>query len=1477
MAVPNNKSDDALLKNLVPLNTLSEQQLGQLLSRIVIQKARRGDYLFREGDSDHQNIYLLSGTVALLSGQKEMDLVSSGTQTARFALAHQLPRKHSARAKNEVTYVCIDSRMLSDMLARSQTESYQVNESESAEKSDWMSLLLRSPVFQQIPPANLQRVMMRMKRVSVSADQTIIQQGDEGDYFYLISRGVCRVSRQPEADHPPVELAQLKAGQGFGEEALISEKPRSSTVTMITDGELVRLSKRDFVELVKQPLSRAIDYPEASGMIDEGALWVDVRIPEEYDAGHLPEAINLPFFSLRFQASSLASDRVYLIYGAEVGQSATAAYLLVERGYEVFMLSEGWSDIAPQAGLEHYEVEAQANNVIDFNRESESPEDCETEQLESENKHLTRDLQHQLATAKHKFEEKLAQYQTEQRLLKQALSAAKRKLEGHEKDAVSTREALTEEVARLRAELADGKDLQHERESSYQESERILKEQLAELEKQLSDLQLQLQEANADAREVNDESSQLDARLQQERNEHAQAEADLQGQVDTLKQQLEEVSAAQQKQLHEASVKAEESSQSIASLEEKLQSVLAESEQFQIRVAQEHAALEEQREKLQQDYDSVKALNETREKEAQEQITAIKRELENSESGLKQLETEKENLLQEQGRLKSEVVELNSQVELRAEQQISERNTLEQQIQKLQDERVALEDELVILRQSSDAAGSEYQVLIDHLKAELDKAQGSIAELNQANQQDRAERNDAESRLNAALSEASRRADEFELELSSVRTAQAAAETEYLRQIAGLEDELEEAVRHQVELEEVKLTLNESLGDMEQVIAQEKVERENLASALKEAAHGNEQLSKQLAGLEGELTQEQQAKREIEDSYKALQQHRTRLEKELDDIRKAGDDADARHQKLLNSLQFELDEARTSLTELNQSHQQQQAERDEAESTLNSALSEAAEQVERLESELTAARQSLESAESDLTRQVADLELQLQSAQQDSDEKTISLQQTASEISELSEKYIQLERQFAQEQTAVACLSQDLEDKKRQLEDIQQEYAEQQQKAAEADAEHAQTLNGLQEKLATAETEALTNSDALSEIRIELKKLDEQRITLAARLEEEQHNADFLKRSLATAEDAIEISEGALQERSGQFDTLKTQLEALETDKRGLEQRLQELLDNQNERENAFLETERSYRETLEQTNKELAAARSELEKARAEEIEREAGRNIQLEVLQAEKSEIEIESAESQNRLQAKLQAFEVSTAEQQQYVQRLERELSALQSELGEMTGAKGEAQDSAEALQAAQQEIARLTKNIDGLREVQLEMETQLSDGSEEEILKLRSELELEEKKRRSAEELARQADVLRRERAIQETAVEMLGEDLDSLAREKKQLEEDNKVLERRLSELRGEFSELMNENNHLHTEMSEFRGQVDDSHMADDLLVQVEELRIKSDIFEQERDNARSESNRMKREVHELAQRNRDLCGADSGRAVLRGK
>ena len=61
-------------------------------------------------------------------------------------------------------------------------------------------------------------------------------------------------------------------GDGFGEEALVSDTPRNASVTMRSSGVLMRLDKESFIELIRDPLINRISFQDARRMIDEGAV-----------------------------------------------------------------------------------------------------------------------------------------------------------------------------------------------------------------------------------------------------------------------------------------------------------------------------------------------------------------------------------------------------------------------------------------------------------------------------------------------------------------------------------------------------------------------------------------------------------------------------------------------------------------------------------------------------------------------------------------------------------------------------------------------------------------------------------------------------------------------------------------------------------------------------------------------------------------------------------------------------------------------------------------------------------------------------------------------------------------------------------------------------------------------------------------------------------------------------------------------------
>ena len=320
------------LAALVPLHTLSKEALAELMESVSIESLGKGKMLFEEGDTDHEHIYLLEGTVALLSDGAIVDSVEAGSGTARFPLAHQVPRKHSVRARKKIRIARIDSRQLSELLARSQTVDYQVADFGEATEDDWMSMLLQASVLQQVPAANIQQVMINVEQVEVEKGEDLIRQGDPGDFYYMLTKGRAVVRRDHGDGKGPCELATLGPGNAFGEEALLSDSPRNSTVTMLQDGLILRLSKEHFLDLIQNPLLERLDMDAAQAKVDKGAIWLDLRSSEQYDEFHLPGALNFPFESLRYQASSLAPDEHYILCSDLDGRATAGAFLLTECG-----------------------------------------------------------------------------------------------------------------------------------------------------------------------------------------------------------------------------------------------------------------------------------------------------------------------------------------------------------------------------------------------------------------------------------------------------------------------------------------------------------------------------------------------------------------------------------------------------------------------------------------------------------------------------------------------------------------------------------------------------------------------------------------------------------------------------------------------------------------------------------------------------------------------------------------------------------------------------------------------------------------------------------------------------------------------------------------------------------------------------------------------------------------------------------------
>mgnify|MGYP001561407994 FL=1 len=341
--MPFSPADLKLLATLVPINALSAEHLRTLADKATIGDLPSGHVLFQEGSTDSNALYVLAGDVVLSSKKSGASrTVSGASEEAKYPLANLKPRQYAGKTKTATRILHVDSQFLDTLLTWDQVAGIEVTEFEGDESDTaWMRRLLESKALLRLPAANIQQLFTRFEEVPIKAGQIIIRQGDKGDYYYVIKQGRCRVVQKPGEQQKMVALADLAEGDGFGEQALLSDAPRNATIAALSDGALMRLAKADFDKLLKEPLLECVTDQEVMTRVQAGAGLIDVRLESEFQRASLKGSINIPLAQLRQKADSLDAGRQYIVYCDTGRRSGAAAFLLSERGFNVALLKDG--------------------------------------------------------------------------------------------------------------------------------------------------------------------------------------------------------------------------------------------------------------------------------------------------------------------------------------------------------------------------------------------------------------------------------------------------------------------------------------------------------------------------------------------------------------------------------------------------------------------------------------------------------------------------------------------------------------------------------------------------------------------------------------------------------------------------------------------------------------------------------------------------------------------------------------------------------------------------------------------------------------------------------------------------------------------------------------------------------------------------------------------------------------------------------
>jgi rhodanese-related sulfurtransferase len=332
----------ALRERAYPFSLLSGHRASEALESLKTYQLSPGERLTLDPGNREDLLYVLDGEVEVqVPGRDPVRLDAETTRGSPYHLKRAVGPIAIAPLSDSI--VCrADSEVL-DYLLSWETLSGGLGADDDA-AGDRIAAVRRSLAFRRLPLESVEEAFRRMRSVAVSAGDEVVRQGDPGDAFYLIERGRAEVWQTGIYDDEPKLVGELKAGDAFGEEALVLRGARNATVRMVEDGVLLALDQVDFDELFRNTMIQRVQAPVAKALIDAGHIVLDVRYEEEFEDAHMPGSVLIPLHELRRRVGELDPSKSYVVHCKSGGRSAVGTLLLRQRGFDAVSIEGGLRD-----------------------------------------------------------------------------------------------------------------------------------------------------------------------------------------------------------------------------------------------------------------------------------------------------------------------------------------------------------------------------------------------------------------------------------------------------------------------------------------------------------------------------------------------------------------------------------------------------------------------------------------------------------------------------------------------------------------------------------------------------------------------------------------------------------------------------------------------------------------------------------------------------------------------------------------------------------------------------------------------------------------------------------------------------------------------------------------------------------------------------------------------------------------------------
>ena len=118
-------------------------------------------------------------------------------------------------------------------------------------RKDVLESLRAIPLFRRVSEGDLEELAVHLIERRFPKNATVVEEGLPGDYMYVIREGRAKVTKASEDGREKI-MNFLEAGAFFGDMALLGDETRSASVKTLEESLLLALSRRDFIDLLRQ-------------------------------------------------------------------------------------------------------------------------------------------------------------------------------------------------------------------------------------------------------------------------------------------------------------------------------------------------------------------------------------------------------------------------------------------------------------------------------------------------------------------------------------------------------------------------------------------------------------------------------------------------------------------------------------------------------------------------------------------------------------------------------------------------------------------------------------------------------------------------------------------------------------------------------------------------------------------------------------------------------------------------------------------------------------------------------------------------------------------------------------------------------------------------------------------------------------------------------------------------------------------------